>query len=194
MSQNIIHVKGFTSGISPDDMVVACFRLTELMEQRAKDDKIVLVWDGDKYANDSFTKAIVYCESWNQDVLDIELVCYASKGRKHDVQAIWNTRFPFMHIDVRETDVVVDRTTYNPSEYCAHGHAAMRDTGGTVLFCIGGGACVAQELAGAPPHIRIIIVDAERDGKRLTQQESIAELIKDKTRVEVVSTESEGEA
>lgn len=184
--RNVIHVKGFTSGLTLRDRLDAIEILLGLMNEHCREGTIVLAWDGDKWAYDSFTSVIASCaQLWHGTVL---LNCYASKGRSGAVNDVWSNRMS--NFVVAETDVVVDRSVYNPEEYCEHGLAAMRATGGTLLFCIGGGSCVAMELLKTPEHVKVVIFDVRRGTQQLAKQESLASFVRDTTRVKVIESQS----
>ena len=132
-----VHLKGFASGIDfHDPRTIGMAR--RLMQFLMQIQPSRIVWDGDDYSKDSFTRLILHMHSELGDA--VELVAFLRECDQERFSQSWEA-----------TGVAVSMYLCPSSlDWRKLGTYALEVTGSVVVVCYGGGGTVADEFAAKP--------------------------------------------
>lgn len=162
--ERIVHLKGFAQRINYGSKVIQVYKAA-LLETLARLEPEVLVWDGDVYKDDSFTRLI---PEIHQLLPEIELVMFRKSRftpeerviveQNGDREVQWYCDY---HKHAIQQEIKVFLTDPGLS-YSGLGCRALHCTGSSEVVCFGGGQTVLEEFENAGKHVNFHIVPAHR--------------------------------
>jgi len=137
---NFAHVKGFGLDMIVDEKYEDIEKQLIIQLRQGKYD--VIVWDGDNYADTSFTRTLC---AIHRELPDVKFCAFLRKSEREmrgqgqlGFDESWNGR---LNIKCFLVNDVVSGENYENL-----GNMALRATGGKCAYCLGGGEVVKREL------------------------------------------------
>lgn len=148
IGRRIAHLKGFASGIKMDDHFDQI--CSSLIRKLREDEFEVLIWDGDSYASDSFTHALLRIHVQLPDLKLVAVLPSCDKdSRFHDS---WSRKLPQLSCFLLD-DLV---------SFQDLGVLALRASGAKCVFLLGGGRVARHEFEVAPAETSWLLFDVVR--------------------------------
>lgn len=155
------HIKGFTSSLAILTVPELSEMVNKLAEFIRKEKVNTLVWDGDDYAEDSFTCVL---PSLQKKLPDVKFIAFLMTGERYKrwnndkgFDGSWNGRLERLQV------FMTDDKLASEDRYDRLGILALRATQAKLVIAIGGGTVLRQEYDARPCDVKFVLFNALRN-------------------------------
>uniref|UniRef100_A0A6V4BK49 Uncharacterized protein n=1 Tax=Prymnesium polylepis TaxID=72548 RepID=A0A6V4BK49_9EUKA len=137
------HLKGFTSGVLTSDLIIIGDAIVELLKERKV---TVLCWDGDDFADDSFTKVLTRV---NESLPHVQCVAFLRSEERHSryqnemgFDGSWQSTSLAGNLSV----LLCDNAVGSHDRYEHLGVVGLKATCAPLVIAVGGGGVLRKEF------------------------------------------------
>ena len=136
------HLKGFTSGLLTDDLDIIGHAIVKLLRERKVE---VVCWDGDDFAENSFTKVLTHIK---QSMTHVQFVAFLRSDEldnRYKNKDGFNGSWQPTNLAGSLTVLLCDNKIGSHNRYEHLGVIGLKATRATLVIAVGGGATLRKE-------------------------------------------------
>jgi len=160
-TSRLVHIKGFTSGLAILTVPQLSEVVNKLVEFIRKKKVNTIVWDGDNYAEDSFTCVL---PSLQKELPEVQFIAFLTTCERYKrwnndkgFDGSWNDRLERLQV------FMIDDKCTSGDRYDRLGILALQATQAELVIAIGGGMVVRQEYDARPSGVNFVLFNALRN-------------------------------